>query len=156
MKALSYFRRVYRKPSFPSLGVTRSATIITQTRHFSTNTQSMHDEISGIHTREELFFFMKMSGNSLSKEDLVLVLESIAKLSEVQGADKKSEVKIDKDLNALRDRTLKGIFNYPLQEYPPLYMASLINSMVKIEANDVAHWRLIEKLLSREDFFEQI
>ena len=48
-----------------------------------------------------------------------------------------------------------SVFSLLISHYEPIYIASIIDSLSKVNAAD-PFWRLIEQLLARKDFFEKI
>lgn len=94
--------------------------------------------------------YLQASGNELSQEDLCVVLEQLSSFA------KDSE---SKTICLLRDRTMEAIFAKSLSELPPIYIGSLIDSMVQLEkvsSLDKALWRRIESHLARKDFLESV
>ena len=116
---------------------------------------TLGDRIHTLIMTQEIAEFLQKEGNSLSKEDLVLVLEQLAGSSDKNKSTEK--------VSLLRDRCLKAIFSYRLTEFSPVYVASIMDSLAKLSENSdmtsmeiKIYWRQIEKLLSRNEFFAKI
>lgn len=125
-------------------------------RWFTTEIKTREEEIGELKSIEEVEGYLQSEGNSLKKEHLVMVLEQIGNL--------KKEAPINETLSLLRDRCLKAIFQSTLNELPPLYIASLMDSLTKLQDSDEKkinndhkkYWRNIEGLLSRKQFFSSL